>query len=191
MSEKDSYTVMEEVLKEATRILSKEAGYLEQGATRPRDNEAKAPADRVARMLAYAKHLRNLVEGLRELHPAVLLAEGWLDGLKCAARILDGETEVEPAHKAYHYFLKAGRCDCTFDRECIHDRECDEFAENNSLYFKDLYGMTEEEYSEHLRQEREQRIRASEEAAQAHARQREMSLRELAAEQGIDPKLLP
>jgi hypothetical protein len=126
-----------------------------------------------------------------ETPEAILYAEGWLDGLKCAARILDMETEVEPAHKAYHYFLKAGRCDCTFDKEGIHDRECDEFTENGSLYFKDLYGMTEEEYSEHLRQETERRIRQREEAAQAHAAQREMSLRELATEQGIDPKLLP
>jgi hypothetical protein len=180
-----------DALKEAIRILSKEAEYVEQGATQPRHGEAKAPADRTLRMQVYAKHLGEVVEGLRGLQPEVQYAEGWLDGLRCAARILDMETEVEPAHKAYHYFLKAGRCDCTFDKEGIHDRECDEFTENGSLYFKDLYGMTEEEYSEHLRQETERRIRQREEAAAAAHFVRQAEIVQQAIDEGIDPKLLP
>jgi hypothetical protein len=187
---------------EAIRILTKEAGYIDDAVKKerrhvygPDDYDKAELSPRHAHMKHYSAHLCKIVDALREMHPFAIEADGYnkgvQQGLRVAALTLADEGTLDTAHKIYHFLQNNGTCQCRWDAEGIHDNDCDDFRSNAAKYFMDLYGMSPEEYEAQQRFASAAEVARREEEALAHARQRRLALRELAVEQGIDPNLLP
>lgn len=191
----------DEALQTAIRWLSREADMIERSATRSPDHmpAGAVDPDRFNSMMAHAQHRHTVAETLKllqvnndnKIQDNIAFILGFAAAQKAAALVLDKNSVLDWAPKIYHYLKNSGDCNCSWDSEGYYGNECDDFSKNAPEYFKELHGMTEEEYSKYVQEQYNERERKRIETALAAAAQRHQTLEELAVEQGVDPKLLP